>query len=229
MTINEYFGDWAKAVDLNEVDRLMKKLISMKKDMHLTLCPLPKDTFKCFHLCPFNDLRVVILGYDPYPNLIDNKPVATGVAFANSSDTLEENYSPSLKVLGDSVIDFTKPHENINFDPSLEKWEEQGVLMLNSSLSCIAGKTGSHYLMWRPFIIHLLKQLSHLKTGIVYLLLGKVAQSYKEYIKDDFNYVLSYPHPSFYARKLMTMPHVFDKINNIFISQNGYGIKWYNY
>lgn len=117
MTIQEYFGDWCKVIDIAEAERITKKLINSKQ----AVCPKIKDIFKAFTLCSLHDLKVVVLGQDPYPDIKNGKPTATGIAFGNSIDTLECNYSPSLDVLMESVIDFTRPHGNIIFDPSLEK------------------------------------------------------------------------------------------------------------
>ena len=220
MTIQEYFGDWSKVVDLNEADRIMKKLSASKT----VICPQLKDIFKAFTLCPLNTLRVVVLSQDPYPQ----KGVATGIAFANSSDTPESQYSPSLEVLRESVIDYTIPHRTINFAPDLEKWEEQGVLLLNSALSCEMGRVGSHILLWRPFITSFLTNLSKCSTGIVYVLMGSQAQTLEPYINSHFNYVIRIRHPSYYARAKTRMPSdIWKQINRILIDQNGYGIEWY--
>ena len=224
MTINEYFGDWSKIIDLKEADRLLRKLSASQE----TICPQVKDVFKAFKLCPLNNLRVVLLGQDPYNNIIGGKPVATGVAFANTKETSEIRYSPSLAVLKESVINYTIPHRSINFDPSLEKWEEQGVLLLNTALSCLLGRAGSHSLMWRPFIRDLLTSLSKHTTGIVYVLMGSDAQSFEPYINKQFNHVIRIRHPSWYARQKTRMPsEIWQVVNNILISQNGYGIEWY--
>ena len=169
MTIEEYFGDWSTVVDLKEADRITKRLSASQ---HL-ICPSLKDIFKAFRLCSFHNLRCVVLAQDPYPQ----KGVATGLAFANHTNTPESSYSPSLGILKESVIDYTIPHRRVNFDPSLEKWEAQGVLLLNSALSCEIGRVGSHVLLWRPFITSFLTSLSKYSTGIVYVLMGNQAQS----------------------------------------------------
>ena len=224
MQIEEYFGDWKKVINLSDADSLTKKLISQNKN----ICPLPKDIFKAFRLCPFNALRVVILGKDPYNNYRNGKPVATGIAFANTSNTPENCYSPSLEVLKESVIDYTKPHRSIIFDASLEKWEEQGVLLLNSALSCNVSRPGSHSLLWRPFIKSLLINLSKYHTGIVYILMGSDAQSFEMYINKMYNHIIRIRHPSWYARQKKRMPSdIWNQANEILIGQNGYGIEWY--
>ena len=218
MTIQKYFGDWSKVIDLQEADRIIRKLSASNH----TICPKLKDIFKAFTLCPLNDLRVILLSQDPYPQ----KGVATGLAFANSSNTQE--LSPSLEILKESVINYAIPHRTINFDPSLEKWEAQGVLLLNSALSCEVGRIGSHILLWRPFIKSLLTNLSKYHTGIVYVLMGTQAQSFEPYINKQFNHVIRCRHPSWYSRNQVRMSSdIWQKVNSILISLNGYGIEWY--
>ena len=220
MTIQEYFGDWSKVVDLKEADGILRKLSAS----HRIICPQLQDVFKCFRLCSLHDLRVVIIGQDPYPQ----KGVATGLAFANHADTPEDAYSPSLEILKESVIDYTIPHRTITFGPDLEKWEEQGVLLLNSALSCELGRVGSHMLLWRPFIKSLLTNLSKYHTGLVYLLMGTQAQTLEPYINRQFNHVIRIRHPSWYARQGQRMPSdIWQEINQILIGQNGYGVEWY--
>ena len=224
MTIEEYFGDWSKVIDLKEADRIMRKL-SNEKDV----CPQMKDIFKAFKLCSLSSLRVVILGQDCYPDIYNGKPRATGIAFANSSDVPEKDYSPSLSVLKESVIDYTVPHESVKFDQSLEKWEEQGVLLINTALSCKAGKIGSHLLLWRPFIKSLLTNLSVYHAGIVYVLMGNAAQSFEGCINRQYNQVIRIRHPSWFARQKEHMPHkLWSVINEFLISHNGTGIEWYS-
>ena len=218
MTIQKYFGDWSKVIDLQEADRIIRKLSASNH----SICPQLKDIFKAFTLCPLNALRVILLSQDPYPQ----RGIATGLAFANSSNTQE--LSPSLEILKESVINYAIPHRTINFDPSLEKWEAQGVLLLNSALSCEVGRIGSHILLWRPFIKSLLTNLSKYHTGIVYVLMGTVAQSFEPYINKQFNYVIRIRHPSWYASQKQRMPSdIWQEINSILISLNGYGIEWY--
>ena len=219
MTIEEYFGDWSKVIDLKEADKIVKRLASSDR----MFCPQMKDIFKAFRLCSLSNLRVVILGQDPYPQ----RNVATGIAFANSPDTPEKSYSPSLNILMESVIDFTVPHRRIIFDPSLEKWEAQGVLMLNSALTCELGKPGSHALLWRPFINSFLSKLSMQYTAVVYMLMGSQAQSFESSIAKN-NYVIKTRHPSYYARTVTRMPSdIWKQVNDILININGFGIQWY--
>lgn len=204
MTIQEYFGDWCKVINLTEANTVLKKLVASKQPVY----PNIKDIFKDFTLCPLHNLRVVIMGQDP--------------------STSSSHFSPSLEVLMESVIDFSLPHGSINFDPSLEKWESQGVLMLNSALSCNVGKVGSHALLWKPFIRSLLTNLSLHTNGVVYVLMGSEAQSFESCINSKYNYILKTRHPSWYAKNNQVMPsNLWTNINSILIGQNDYGIEWY--
>ena len=224
MTIEEYFGDWSKVIDTKEADKIVRRLAVGKQQV----CPQIKDIFKAFTLCKLSNLKVVIVGQDPYSDLWKGKPRATGIAFANPTDTPKENYSHSLEILMESVIDFSYPHGNITFDPSLEEWEEQGVLMVNSALSCITGRPGSHRLLWRPFMASFLQNLSTYTNGIVYVLLGSQAQSFAPCISQRFNHIIKARHPSWYARNKCPMPHdLWSQIGEILIGMNGEGIQWY--
>lgn len=220
MTIQEYFGEWSKVIDLPEADRIMRRLSAS----YSTVCPSPDNIFKAFRLCPLDKLRVVVIGMEPY----SQKGVATGLAFANSPDTPEDRLSPSLEVLKESVIDYTVPHGRVIFEPDLEKWEAQGVLLLNAALSCEIGKTGSHILLWRPFMKSFLTNLSNYHTGLVYLLMGAHAKALELYINRRTNYVIHIRHPSWYARNGARMPsEVWKEVNSILIRLNGTGIEWY--
>ena len=224
MTIQEYFGDWCKVIDLTEAERIMKQLSNSRQ----VICPRIKNIFRAFTLCSLHDLKTIIIGQDPYSDYRNGEARATGIAFGNLPETPKENYSPSLDVLMESVIDFTRPHENIIFDPSLEKWEKQGVLMLNAALSCTLGRPGSHTLLWRPFIKNLLTNLSNYDSGMVYVLMGTEAQSFEHCINPKYNHIIKVRHPSWYIRNHQKMPtDLWYKINEILIAHYGYGIEWY--
>ena len=220
MTIDEYFGDWMKVLDRNETMKIMGWLRSINQS---TLCPSIKDVFKAFKLCPYNNCRVVFIGCDPYPQ----RGVAQGVLFGNSSDTPENKLSPSLQIIKESVINFEIPHNLITFDPTLESWAKQGILMINSALTTEVGKIGVHMMKWRPFMIAFLKQMSMINPGIIYVLFGSQAQILEPYINKN-NYVLKIEHPAYFARSGTKMPHqLFIDISNRVKGIYGVPIKWY--
>lgn len=220
MTIDEYFGDWMKVLDRNETMKIMGWLRNINQS---TICPNIKDVFKAFKLCPYNKCRVVFIGQDPYPQ----RGVAQGVLFGNSSDTPENKLSPSLQIIKESVINFEIPHNLITFDPTLESWAKQGILMINSALTTEVGKIGVHMMKWRPFMIAFLKQMSMINPGIIYVLFGSQAQILEPYISKN-NYVLKIEHPAYFARTNKKMPyHIWKDINKILYDLYGERIEWF--
>lgn len=202
----------------------METLMRLKSVRNVNIWPEQGDTLKAFNICDYNDLKVVMIGQDPYPQ----RGVATGILFGNKEGTI--NLSPSLELIKENVIDYTKNHEGeiINFDITLESWAKQGILMLNSALSVEENKVGSHTMLWRSFISKLLSELSDKKSGIIYVLFGETARTFKPYINQELNYVFEYKHPAYYARiDMRTDYDVFDKINKILKTNNNLKIKWY--
>lgn len=100
--------------------------------------------------------------------------------------------------------------------------------MLNSALTVEMNKAGSHVMLWRPFIAALLKHLSKYETGIIYVLFGRQAQTFKPYINKQFNDILEIEHPAYYARLNKRMPsELFATISNMCKDKYGVPIKWY--
>lgn len=209
MTLEEYFGDWIKVLDiplLNKTINILNQLYTKKSIM-----PEYKDIFKAFTLTSLNNLRVIFIGQDPYPQ----KDVATGLLFGNKCVPL----SPSLEVIKEAAINYEIPHEPYDFDITLESWAKQGILLLNSALTVEVNKVGSHTMLWRPFITSLLKNLSTSNPGIMYVLFGNQAQTFEPYINKN-NTILKVQHPAYYARTKTKMPYsLFSDIKN-FVKQH---------
>ena len=219
MTKEEYFGEWLNILPTKE----MQEVISRVSPIRDKICPAYKDIFKAFNKCPYRKLRLVIVGQEPY----SQKNVATGLAFANFNNISEKQLSPSLQVIKESIINYEIPHNLITFASELEEWAEQGVLLLNTALTCEINKPLSHSLLWRPFISQLIKNICNYNSGIIWLLLGSSAQSFKPYI-NKYQYIIEAKHPSFYARNNKKMPYnIWYEINKILIELNGYGITFY--
>lgn len=222
MTLEEYFGRWMRVIDKRELESVLSKLGPEYK--RKPICPAQSNVFKAFEVCPYDKLKVVMLGQDPYPQ----KGVATGILFGNKEGTRDEDLSPSLQIIKEAAINFEIPHNCIIFDPTLESWAKQGILMINSALTVEMNKVGSHVMLWRPFIASLLKKLSKNETGIIYVLFGKQAQTFKPYINKQFNTVLEENHPAYFARTGEAMPHtVFEQISKLTKGVYGMPITWY--
>ena len=222
MTIDEYFGDWMKVLDRAETMKIMGWLKTVNLN---TLCPALSNVFRAFKLCPYKECRVVFIGQDPYPQ----KGVATGILFGNSKETPEDKLSPSLQVVKESAINFEIPHNIITFDQTLESWAKQGILMINSALTCEVNKVGSHVNQWRPFVSKLVKNLSYREIGLIYVLFGKQAQTLKPYIDERYNDIIEVEHPAYFARINKIMPYsVFKQMNDILYGRYGEKIILFN-
>lgn len=221
MNAEEYFGDYINFINKKELYKIMKWLLSIK-DSSL-LCPSPKNVFKAFRFCPFNKCRVIMIGQDPYPQ----KGVAQGLLFGNSKNTSDDRLSPSLQVIKEAVINYEIPHGRIEFDNTLESWAEQGVLLLNSALTCEVGKVGSHFTIWKPFMEYFIEHISKSTSGIIYVLFGNQAKLFKPCIKGQQHIIEEY-HPAYYSRANKKMPYsTFTKINNILYKINGERITFF--
>lgn len=225
MTLEDYLGDWVHIINMSELTKILGILEKEYKYKHIE--PAQSLVFKAFHICSPRNLKIVFLGQDPYPQ----KGVATGVLFANSKETPELQLSPSLQVIKECIINpYREIISPINFDNTLESWgTTPGVLMINSALTVETNKVGSHTMLWRPFISTLLQNLSNWDTGIIYVLFGETARTFKPYIKGKFNTIIEVKHPAYYARMNEPMPREwFIQLN--FTMKGLYGIEpiWYN-
>lgn len=226
MTIEEYFGDWMRVIDKKEAMKIMGWLKLVNPN---TLCPSMPNVFRAFKLCSYRDCKVVMIGMDPYPDKFMGKSRATGILFGNSKDVPEDKLSPSLQVVKESAINFEIPHNIINFDNSLESWAKQGILMINSALTCELNRVGSHVNQWRPFISKLIKNLSTKEPGLIYILFGRQAQTLKPYIDERYNDIIEVEHPAYFARANKIMPYsIFSQMNNILYGRYGERITLFN-
>ena len=163
-----------------------------------------------------------MIGQDPYPQ----KDVATGIAFGNFSNTSEEDLSPSLQVIKEAAINYEINHNAYYFDNSLEDWCKQGVLLLNSALTCKLGQPNSHLLLWRPFISKLLFNLSMNNPGLIYVLFGSTAKTFKPYINKG--HIIEIEHPAWFIRNGKKIPsELFVNINKLVKQYFDTTIEWY--
>lgn len=222
MTVEDYFGDWIKVISKKELNIILNKL--SKEYNTKIICPNQGNVFKAFKLCPYEDLKIVFVGQDPYPQ----KGVATGILFGNKKGVDDNHLSPSLQIIKEAVINYEIPHNNIIFDNTLESWAKQGILMLNSALTVEMNIIGSHTMLWRPFISSFLNKLSNTEPGIIYVLFGTQAQTFKPYINKQFNIILEENHPAYYSRMNTKMPStIFKQLNKIVKDIYGISINWY--
>lgn len=150
--------------------------------------PPQENIFKAFTLCPFDDVRVVILGQDPY----HGKGQAHGLSFSVQNNikippSLQNIYKEIASDIGTVVHD----------TGDLTEWAKQGVLLLNATLTVEEGKPMSHKgLGWETFTDSIIEIISSEKEHVVFLLWGKHAQDKGARIDGSKHLVLKAPHPS---------------------------------
>ena len=221
MTIDQYFGRWMQVIDRQELLKVTRFVQGRDSNK---VYPMKRDVFKAFHLCNYDDCRLIVVGQDPYP---DGR--ATGIAFANDASISPDSLSPSLEKVKDSLVREVISWKSITFDQTLESWAKQGVLLLNVSLTVEPHRPLSHSLYWRPFMSSLFKNLSEKRTAMVYVMMGGAAQELIRYIDTLNNHVLTCDHPAYYCRKHLPMPNILEKANDIIYSLNGDRLKFIDY
>lgn len=158
--------------------------------------PHSEDIFKAFDMTPFGDVRVVILGQDPYHGEIDGQPQAQGLSFSVSAAMRNP---PSLQNIFKEVESDTgtKSQAQMKHDGDLTCWAEQGVLLLNAVLTVERGNPGSHANRgWEQLTDAAIQKLSSERGGIVFMLWGAYARKKNVLIDTDKHLILESPHPS---------------------------------
>ncbi|NOX86889.1 MAG: uracil-DNA glycosylase [Chlorobi bacterium] len=196
----------------------LKDFLKKEKNLYRIFPPGPQ-IFSAFNLTPLPAVKVVIIGQDPYHGYGQ----AHGLCFSVPDGV---QIPPSLvniyKELNDD-LGIPVPKTG-----NLEKWARQGVLLLNATLTVRAGQAGSHQGKgWEVFTNTVIKTVSDLRAGVVFLLWGKYAQEKQSLVNSQKHFILTAPHPSPFSanRGFFGCKH-FSKTNR-FLEENGLGaIDW---
>jgi uracil-DNA glycosylase len=192
--------NWQQIIDQEKLQDYYCQLqenIAKQRAQGIVIFPEEKDVFHAFEYSDLSDVKVVVIGQDPYHGVgkgeYCNQPQAHGLAF---SVTKNIKVPPSLiniyKELTNDINDFITPtHGN------LTSWAEQGVLLLNTVLTVQQGKAHSHAkLGWERFTDKIIAQLNEHNNGCVFILWGAHAQKKGRNIDGNKHLVLNGPHPS---------------------------------
>ena len=188
--INE---SWKKKLASEFEKDYFKDLASFVKSEYANNKVFPKGRhiFSAFDHCDFNDLKVVIIGQDPY----HGEGQANGLCFSVNDDV---KIPPSLANIFKEIN--TDLEKDIPSSGNLERWADQGVLLLNATLTVKAHSPGSHQNKgWEQFTDAVIKIVSEDKEGVVFLLWGASAQRKGEVINASKHKMLSSAHPSPFA------------------------------
>jgi uracil-DNA glycosylase len=175
--------------------------------------------FNAFELTPFDKVKVVILGQDPY----HGAGQAEGLSFSVPEGVTPP---PSLKNIY-KEINSDLGIDTANRSGSLKKWSSQGVFLLNAVLTVRASEPASHSNKgWEIFTDSVIKSISDNKTGVVFLLWGNYARSKRGLIDSSKHFILEAPHPSPLARGAFFGCRHFSKTNQILKEENRAPIEW---
>lgn len=189
---------------------------TLKKDgQKERIVPDSSNTFRAFLTTDMTKLKCIWVLMDPYPRLYkDGKtPQATGIAM-DCSNSPDGTLQPSLELFYDEMQTYVK--RKVTRHKSLDYLHEQGVMFLNSDLTCKVNKTQSHEGLWEPFMKYLFEEVLGQDTHLVYVLAGKASQKLEKYI-NPFCTIFKVEHPAAAAHKHTSWNSdgVFRKINDI--------------
>lgn len=175
-----------------ETDKINEYLHEQREKYEpLKVFPLQENIYKCFELTPLQELKVVLIGQDPYHGEYNEKPQAQGLSFSVPDDFTNP---PSLKNI------FKELNDDVGCDISksgdLTKWGLQGVLLLNASLSVLQGNANSHFKIWKKFTTEMLKFIVENKKDLVFILWGNFSKNLVKNLDMSAQYIISSNHPS---------------------------------
>jgi len=213
---------WKKVLQPEFEKPYFKDLTNFVRNAYSTTTCHPKGSkiFSAFDFCKLDDLKVVILGQDPYhgPNQ------ANGLCFSVSDGI---PHPPSLiNIFKEIETDLGIPYPKSG---NLEPWAKQGVLLLNATLTVESGKAGSHHKQgWETFTDQVIKSISENKENVIFLLWGGFAKKKIKLIDTTKHHVLTSGHPSPLSanRGYWFGNKHFSKTNEILMDQIGSKIRW---
>jgi uracil-DNA glycosylase len=167
----------------------LKKYLTGELDNKKVIYPAKQDVFAAFNHCSFDNLKVVILGQDPY----QTPKFAHGLAFSvQPGIQVPKSLANIYKELGTDIRGFKAPKSG-----TLTKWADQGVLLLNTVMTVEHDKSNAHKKQgWEKFTDEVIKLINSKKSHVVFMLWGKPSQEKKKMITASKHLVLEAAHPS---------------------------------
>tara|TARA_B000000441_G_C21745415_1_gene357322 strand:+ start:1813 stop:2466 length:654 start_codon:yes stop_codon:yes gene_type:complete len=217
MSWTVFFNKEINKKKLIEIDEYLEEE-KHKYSGELRIFPKEYLRYLAFDLCSFEDIKVCILGQDPY----HQEGQAMGLCFSVPVD---------IKIPPSLVNIFKELYQDLGIqkiDGDLTSWAKQGVLLLNSSLSVRESCANSHSKLWKDFTDNAIKYISDEREGIIFILWGTNAKSKKKFIDDNKHYILESNHPSPLSANrggFFGCKH-FSKCNEILLRNNKTQIEW---
>ena len=179
-------------VDEEQQVRDMRVKLKSMREHGAKIKPDSKDVFRAFELTPYDNIQVVIIGQDPYPD--PDHP--HGLAFSSRAKVTPDSLRNIFKEIHEDCYPGEDPNDLFRSN-DLSAWAEQGVLLLNAILTVEAYKSGSHRdIGWLTFTERIMKKLNDHPNRLVFMLWGQFAKAYASSINQDKHLVLQAAHPS---------------------------------
>jgi uracil-DNA glycosylase len=196
----------------------IKQFLVNEKQAGKVIYPPGNLIFNAFDTTPFDEVKVVLLGQDPY----HGSGQAMGLSFSVPKGVATPASLRNVyKELADD-LDVVPPKHG-----DLSSWAKQGVLMLNAMLTVEANKAGSHKdIGWQKFTDAVIRRLSEGHSGLIFLLWGNFARSKKVLIDENRHYILESAHPSPLAGNAFLGNRHFSTVNEILTQQGKTPIEW---
>jgi uracil-DNA glycosylase len=198
----------------------LKDFLQKEKTAGQVVYPKNSDIFNAFNTTHFDNVKVVILGQDPYHGAHQ----AHGLSFSvQKGIAIPRSLINIYKELKTDIPGFQPPSHG-----NLEEWAQQGVLLLNATLTVRAGNAGSHQKRgWEEFTDQVIKTISDKKESIVFILWGAFAQSKAMLIDEKKHFIIKSAHPSpFSAERGFFGSRPFSKTNSILEKEGKKPIDW---
>lgn len=188
---------WLDIIYKGETKEMLDTIVSelsKLEDIH-NITPKQQDWFAWCRYTPLDDIKIIILGQDPY----HKKEWAHGLSFS-----CMKKIPPSLRNIYKCLIN-SKLISKKPVSGDLSSWATQGVLLLNTSLSTTIGKAGAHLKLWNPYINKVIERITQYHYDIcnqlIFMLWGEFAKKFASNIDEDFHILMSWKHPSPLAQR----------------------------
>jgi uracil-DNA glycosylase len=195
---NNMSEEWEKHLTTEMQKDYFVKLRAFVKEEQRTKDILPPNNliFNAFEQCPYWDLKVVIIGKEPY----SQKGLDHGLAYSIQSGSSDALFNILKEVRKDIFEQWETTRTVIHKTSNLTQWAKQGMLLLNSVLTVEKDRPESHKNKgWEEFTINTIKYINHHPNRVVFMLWGKFVEQFKEHIDQSRHLVLSASHPSSYT------------------------------
>jgi len=191
-----YKTSWKNTIDISIIKTIEKSLSEEMTKTNKEFFPYPSLVFNAFKTTSFEDVKVVFIGQDPYPNYEEYKdrvvPQGMGLCFSVAD---EMRIPASLKNIYENLYNFNHISK-IPISGNLTSWAQQGCLMINATLSVISNEINSHEHIWKKFTDNIIKYISDNKDFVIFVIWGKNAFDKLGLIDLDKHDAIISSHPS---------------------------------